>query len=150
MPEFAVPVSFYTFALQDVAEVGELFPAGLVIKTKAAFVEVKPGRLDVTTAAHTHEVALTVDFLPGPPARDAANDVEASATGTVESPSGELAVWETMGRTPDTVSLPNGPGRYGFDAVSRDGAAVRRAETSPGSGTAGARERIRIRFWPAP
>ncbi|WP_042365231.1 hypothetical protein [Streptacidiphilus neutrinimicus] len=149
MAEYVVPVSFYTFALQDTAEQGEIFPAGLVPKSRAAFVEIRPGRLDITTAAHTHEVVLTVNVLTGPPAPDAVGNVEESTSGTVTSPSGELAAWEMLGRTPYTISLSHGPGTYGFDAVSMGGAAVRRAETAIGGGPTGAVERIRIRFWPA-
>ncbi|WP_042377961.1 hypothetical protein [Streptacidiphilus melanogenes] len=128
MPEFDVPVSYYTFAVQDVAEVGECFPAGLVGLDAAAFVEVRPGRLDVTTAVHTHQVALIVDFLSATPTPAIEEQVEARASGTLTLPSGELAVWEMTGRTPLSFRLPQGSGTYGFDAVSRGPKAARQEE----------------------
>jgi hypothetical protein len=146
---FIVPVSFYLFGIQDTDEaaLSSLFPDGAV---SGGLVTVHPGRLDITTGVHTQYVKLRVQCWsddPGPPEGAAWDD---AASGTLAVPSGEMAVWEMMGRTPDSFLLPQGPGAYRFDAHCCGREQARTLSRQKVTRIPREVEEITLRFWPGP
>ncbi|WP_432066869.1 hypothetical protein [Streptomyces sp. C10-9-1] len=139
-------VGYHVFGLQD-SDDGELpvpFPDDV---DASAFLGVHPGRLDITSGGHTHTATVDVEVWDGaPPAQDAvAWDEQGEAT--VESPSGELAVWSLhSGRMDGVITLGTAGGswRVRVGCVGRAAAAALSVGTGTGTGV----ERYLLQFWP--
>ncbi|MFJ9900809.1 hypothetical protein ACIQPR_46560 [Streptomyces sp. NPDC091280] len=146
---FVVPVSFYLFGIQDIDETAldSPFPDGAV---SGELVTVLPGRLDVTTGVHTQAVALHVQCWSGEPGRlEGGDGWDATASGSLTVPSGGMAVWEVMGRTPDTFALPDGAGAYQFDAYDSGREQARSLSRHKATCIPQEVEEITVRFWPS-
>lgn len=146
---FVVPVSFYLFGVQDTDEVAlsSLFPDGAA---SGELVTVLPGRLDVTTGVHTQYVTLRIQCWAAEPGALDGPGWDATESGTLTVPSGDMAVWEMMGRTPDGFVLPQGGGTYCFDAHCSGRERARELSRHKATRTPREVEEITLRFWPSP
>ncbi|GGZ81379.1 hypothetical protein GCM10010389_18860 [Streptomyces echinoruber] len=140
-------VDDHAFGLQesDDTYLDLLFPDGFDHRT---FLGTHPGRLDITSAGHTHTAAVTVEVWDGsPPAQDPAG-WEEQAEADFESLSGRVAVWSmSLGRTDDLITLADSGGSWHVRVSSSGRAAVKALEESEES-IRGV-ERYFVQFWPA-
>ncbi|MET9453377.1 hypothetical protein [Streptomyces cinerochromogenes] len=140
-------VGYHAFALQesDDAFLDLEFPDEFDFGT---FLSTHPGRLDITSAGHTHTASLTVEVWDGPaPAQDSAG-WEEQAEADFESVSGQVAVWSmSLGRLDDLITLADSGGLWRVRASSAGRAEV--------SALAESEESIKgvecylVQFWPA-
>lgn len=141
----SVHVGYHVFGLQD-SDDGGLpvpFPDGVDVN---AFLGVHPGRLDITSGGHTHHATVDVEVWDGAPPQDAV-DWDEQGEATVESSSGELAVWSLLSGRMDGAVVLGGSGgswRVRVGCVGRAAAAALSAGTGTGTGV----ERYLLRFWP--
>ncbi|WP_328934942.1 MULTISPECIES: hypothetical protein [unclassified Streptomyces] len=140
-------MSFYLFGIQDTDEAAlpSLFPDGAA---SGDLVTALPGRLDITTGVHTQYVTLHVQCWSGDPGAPEEGVWDAVASGTLAVPSGEMAVWEMMGRTPDTFRLPQGAGAYRLDARCSGREQARALSRQKATRIPREVEEITLRFWP--
>ncbi|MFJ4952986.1 hypothetical protein [Streptomyces sp. NPDC088760] len=153
MPQFVreqhvdVFVGYHAFALQesDDAFLDLEFPDEFNFGT---FLSTHPGRLDITSAGHTHTASLTVEVWDGPaPVQDAAA-WEEQAEAAFESVSGQVAVWSmSLGRLDDLITLADSGGLWRV-RVSSAGRAEVRALAESEESIKGV-ERYLVQFWPA-
>ncbi|MYW21707.1 hypothetical protein GT039_40605 [Streptomyces sp. SID2955] len=140
-------VSYYAFALQESDDVFlELeFPDEFNFD---AFLSTHPGRLDITSAGHTHTASLTVEVWDGPaPVQDGAA-WEEQAEVDFESVSGQVAVWSmSLGRLDDLITLAQSGGSWHVRVSSAGRAAVKALAESE-ERIKGV-ERYLVQFWPA-
>ncbi|MET8957436.1 hypothetical protein ACWEO4_43535 [Streptomyces sp. NPDC004393] len=98
-------VGYHAFGLQesDDAVLDLLFPDGFDF---GAFLSTHPGRLDITSAGHTHTAVLTAEVGDGPAPTQEAAAWEEQAEADFESVSGQVAVWSmSLGRSEDLITL---------------------------------------------
>ncbi|MFG2604795.1 hypothetical protein ACGFT2_14780 [Streptomyces sp. NPDC048514] len=140
-------VSGYAFGLQesDDACLDLLFPDDFDFGT---FLSAHPGRVDVTSAGHTHTASVTVEVWDGPaPVRDPAG-WEQQAETDFESVSGRVAIWSMdVGRLDALITLADQGGSWRVRISSSGRAEVRALAESEES--IEAVERYLVQFWPA-
>ncbi|UFR06918.1 hypothetical protein KBP30_39660 [Streptomyces sp. Go40/10] len=140
-------MGYHAFALQDSddAFLDPEFPDAFDFGT---FLSTHPGRLDITSAGHTHTASLTVEVWDGPaPVRDSACwDEQAEAD--FESVSGQVAVWSmSLGRLDELIRLADSGGVWRV-RVSSAGRADARALAESEESVKGV-ERYLVQFRPA-
>ncbi|MDT0469410.1 hypothetical protein [Streptomyces gibsoniae] len=140
-------VGYHAFGLQesDDAVLDLLFPDEFDF---GAFLSTRPGRLDITSAGHTHTAVLTAEMWDGPaPTQEAAAWAE-QAEADFESVSGQVAVWSmSLGRSEDLITLSDTGGSWHVRLCSSGRAAVEALGESEES-IKGV-ERYLAQFWPA-
>ncbi|QTD95740.1 hypothetical protein [Streptomyces cyanogenus] len=140
-------VGYHAFALQesDDAFLDLEFPDEFNFGT---FLSTHPGRLDITSAGHTHTASLTVEVWDGPaPVQDSAA-WEEQAEADFESVSGQVAVWSmSLGRLDDLITLADSGGLWRV-RVSSAGRADVKALAESEESIKGV-ERYLVQFWPA-
>ncbi|MFF9607863.1 hypothetical protein ACF1GY_37370 [Streptomyces sp. NPDC014684] len=145
--QVGVFVGYHAFGLQesDDAVLDLLFPDDFDF---GAFLSTHPGRLDITSAGHTHTAAVTVEVWDGsPPAQDPAG-WEEQAEADFESVSGQVAVWSmSLGRMDDLITLAETGGSWRVRVSSSGRAAVKTLAESEES-VEGV-EHYLVQFWPA-
>ncbi|MDI3409269.1 hypothetical protein [Streptomyces cavernicola] len=138
-------VDFHGLCLQDAddAWLPAAFPQDF---TAGSFVHALPGRIDITSAAHTHTVSFTAQVWEADPP-SAEGDWEATATAQVECRSGVLRLWAvTAGPSPDEITLPRENTVWNVRLYGGGREAVARAAvTSVPTGI----EHYLAQFWPA-
>lgn len=142
--EYPVLVDYGGWALQDVddSQVPVLFPENW---EHGPFLSAHPGRLDFTSAGHTHEAALTVEVWSGEPPVPP-GDWEETATAAVRCSSGKLrARGVAGGPMQEEIELSAGPQSWAVRVVCAGRAAV--AEQSVAGVPEGV-ERYTAQFWP--
>ncbi|MGW0694899.1 hypothetical protein [Streptomyces sp. NPDC002738] len=142
-----VEVEFFGFCLQERDEdaVPVLFPEGW--DTEGGFLTACEGRLDVSSAGHTHTADLTVEVWDEPPPTRTEESWEADAQALIVSPSGVLDVWGvTGGEAGDPVVLGR-PGTWQVRLRSKGRAEV--AELTQHGVPEGV-EQYFAQFWPLP
>lgn len=109
-------VDFNGWALQDWddTQVPVIFPGDF---QSDAFLSTHPGRLDFSSAGHTHTASLITEVWdakpPVPP-----GDWEENAEASIFTSSGKLRAWAVAGGPmPDKVELVDGPGTWGVRVV---------------------------------
>ncbi|WP_326680938.1 hypothetical protein [Streptomyces sp. NBC_01237] len=141
-----VEVDFYGWCLQDVDDtvVPVPFPEGF---DGESFLAAHEGRLDFSSAGHTHTAALTAEVWDDEPAEAGAeNGWDEVAEGVIVCRSGELAVWAVAGGPmPVYVRLSGQAGRWRVRAHCRGREEVRRLARE---GVPEGVERYLIQFWP--
>jgi hypothetical protein len=144
--ELRVAVVFYRWSLQESheAQVPVPFPDD-VDAAGEDFLTVFPHRLDICGAAHTQEVAVSVEQWDSQPPTDPPGRWELEEEAGFESVSGEVALWSD-GRLASFV-LVKGPGRFQVRASCTGRAEA--ARRSAVEGVVEGAERYRLQFWPA-
>ena len=141
-----VDVDFYGWCLQDVDDsmVPVSFPEGF---EGGAFLTAHEGRLDFTSAGHTHTAALAAEVWDGAPAAEGRGDGwDEVAEGRISCSSGQLAVWAVAGGPMQTyVQLPDHSAGWRVRAHCRGREAVR--QLAP-EGVPEGVERYLVQFWP--
>ncbi|MBH5337776.1 hypothetical protein IHE55_24570 [Streptomyces pactum] len=101
-----VPVEFFVFSLQDAddTEVPVPFPDGWP-GTEAGFLVQFEGRVDVSSAGHTHVALLTAEVWDSEPPEERREPWETCGDTRIRSGSGSLAVWVPGGATTDELTL---------------------------------------------
>lgn len=114
---------------------------------QGVFLNAFPGRLDISSAGHTHTASVNVEVWAGrPPAQDRA-DWDEQAAADFESASGEVAVWSmSLGRADDVITLADTGGSWRV-RVSCTGRAEA-ATLSEDEGTGGGAEKYLVQFGP--
>ncbi|MFF7369846.1 hypothetical protein [Streptomyces tricolor] len=140
-------VGYHAFALQesDDAFLDLEFPDEFNF---GAFLSSHYGRLDITSAGHTHTASLTVEVWDGPaPVQDSVG-WEEQAEADFESVSGQVAVWSmSLGRLDDLIRLGDSGGSWRV-RVSSAGRAEVKALAESEESIKGV-ERYLVQFWPA-
>ncbi|WP_234342684.1 hypothetical protein [Streptomyces sp. NRRL B-3648] len=140
-------MSYYAFALQesDDAFLALEFPDEFDF---GAFLSTHPGRLDITSAGHTHTASLAVEVWDGlAPVQDTVA-WEEQAEADFESVSGQVAVWSmSLGRLDDVITLADSGGSWRV-RVSSAGRAEVKALAESEEHIKGV-ERYLVQFWPA-
>lgn len=138
-----VPVEYAKFGIQesDDLAIPDPFPNGA---TSGPFLEQFPMRLDLGSAGHTHRAALRVEVWDGEPDPDAQTEWEATAEASIETISGDLAVW-SMARLHPVISLGRA-GVWRVRVVSSGRNEVARVTSNVG--VAHGVERWLLQFWP--
>ncbi|MER6129828.1 hypothetical protein ABT173_46195 [Streptomyces sp. NPDC001795] len=142
--EYPVHVDHGGFALQDWADgrVPVRFPEGF---QHGVFLAAHPGRLDFTSAGHTHTASLDVEVWDAEPPVPS-GIWEESATASIFCSSGMLrATSMTAGPMLDEIPLSDGPGTWSVRVVCTGREALARlAEEGAVEGV----ERYVAQFWP--
>ncbi|MEV0370539.1 hypothetical protein AB0I10_12015 [Streptomyces sp. NPDC050636] len=139
-----VHVTYHQFCFQESDEscVPVEYPDGF---EWGKFVNVFPGRIDVFSAGHTHTASVGVevwDSQPPEPKRELWDEVEEV---TVESATGQLAVWD-MGRSDDLVWLGSSGGTWRARMHCKGREETKRITEQDGS-VEGV-EKYVVQFWP--
>ncbi|MGW7202680.1 hypothetical protein [Streptomyces sp. NPDC054837] len=143
--EYDVDVDFGGFALQDADDrhVPVRFPEGF---QRGAFLAALPGRLDFTSAAHTHTVAFTVEVWNAEPPLPQ-GDWEATATVATFTSSGQLRARSVAGGPmPDRIPLAEHPSTWSVRVVCTGRAAMAEHDEED---LAEGIEQYLAQFWPA-
>ncbi|MEU0382217.1 hypothetical protein ABZ093_33730 [Streptomyces cyaneofuscatus] len=142
-----VEVDFYGWCLQDADDtaVPVTFPEGF---EGSGFLAEKEGRLDFTSAGHTHTATLTAEVWDGKPLEAETGDAwDEAAEGTITCSSGDLAVWAVAGGPmPIYVHLSDHSGQWSVRARCRGRDEVRLLARE---GVPEGVERYLVQFWPA-
>ncbi|GAA4031012.1 hypothetical protein [Streptomyces plumbiresistens] len=143
--ETPVEVDFGAWALQDWddTQVPVMFPGDF---EPGPFLSTREGRLDFTSAGHTHTAALTVEIWDAEPAVPAGR-WDATAEANVYCSSGKLRAWSMAGPTPGTIELSDGPGTWSVRVVS---AGRRQVAELAAHGVPEGVEQYTAQFWPEP
>lgn len=144
--EHDVEVDFWGFALQDAddRQVPVRFPEGF---QRGTFLAAHPGRLDFTSAAHTHTASFTVEVWNAEPPIPS-GDWEATATADVFTSSGQLRARSVAGGPmPDRIPLADHASNWSVRVVCTGRQAV--AEHDEEDLPDGIEQYI-AQFWPAP
>ncbi|WP_282790872.1 hypothetical protein [Streptomyces sp. CC224B] len=142
--EVPVDIDYYGLYLQDWddIQVPDPFPKGW---EAGPFLTTRTGRLDITSAAHTHTATLTVevwDQEPAPPP----GDWEETALTEIACTSGKLEVGGvTNGPMPDPIHLADHAGTWRVRITCTGRAEV--AELAKHEAVEGV-ERYVLQFWP--
>ncbi|MEU5322800.1 hypothetical protein AB0G67_39530 [Streptomyces sp. NPDC021056] len=138
-------VDFGGFALQDADDrhVPVRFPEGF---QRGALLAALPGRLDFTSAAHTHTVAFTVEVWDAEPPLPL-GDWEAAATVDTFTSSGQLRARSVAGGPmPDRIPLADHSSTWSVRVVCTGRAAMAEHDEED---LAEGIEQYLARFWPA-
>ncbi|MFH8789176.1 hypothetical protein [Streptomyces roseoverticillatus] len=110
------------------------------------FLQSFPGRLDLGSAGHTHTVSVSVEIWDSCPVSDLHQDWDEVEESVIETPTGELAVWDTGPQQGNGISLGR-PGHWAVRAAAAGRAEAERQTrlTGPVHGV----ERWLLQFWPA-
>ncbi|WP_369190854.1 hypothetical protein [Streptomyces sp. R08] len=142
--EVPVMVDFHGWALQDWddTQVPVTFPGNF---QRNSFLSTHPGRLDFSSAGHTHTACLTIEVWdaqpPAPP-----GDWEEEAEAEIFTSSGKLRAWAVAGGPmPDKIDLVGGPSTWGVRVMCTGRNEV--AEQSM-RGLADGVEQYTAQFWP--
>lgn len=115
--EVVVEVDYGAWALQDWddTQVPVRFPEGF---ERGVFLSARPGRLDFTSAGHTHTAGLTVEVWDGEPDIPA-GEWEETAEASLHCSSGKLRARSMAGGPmPGSIELSDGPGTWRVRVVS--------------------------------
>lgn len=115
--EVAVEIDYGAWALQDWddTQIPVLFPGGF---EPGAFLTARPGRLDFTSAGHTHTADLTVEVWDAEPAVPS-GEWEETAEASIDCSSGRLRARSMAGGPmPGSIELSDGPGSWNVRVVS--------------------------------
>lgn len=142
--ELPVEVDFHGWALQDWddAQVPSTFPDGF---DGESFLTPFPGRLDFSSAGHTHTAHLTVEVWDDQPPQPEGN-WEETAESDITCASGRLRAWAVAGGPmPEIIELSDQSGRWAVRAACTGRQEV--AELTQSSVPEGV-ERYIVQFWP--
>ncbi|WP_372410623.1 hypothetical protein [Streptomyces luteireticuli] len=144
--EFDVLVSYHGFGMQESDE--SFVPVEYPDDTELGiFLQAFQGRLDLSSAAHTHIAPLAVEVWDGPPAPDMSQDWEETKEITLHTKSGELAIWDGTGRADaDVIRLGDGGGAWQVRAMSSGRQEAERAEYESDASVSGI-EKYLVQFW---
>ncbi|MGV9243126.1 hypothetical protein [Streptomyces sp. NPDC003710] len=143
--EYPVEVDHGAFALEDWddRQVPVPFPEGF---DHGVFLAVRPGRLDFTSAGHTHLAALAVEVWDAEPPVPSGK-WEESAIASIFCSSGRLQARSmTAGPMLEEIQLSDGPGNWSVRVVCAGREAL--AELAEEGAVEGV-ERYVAQFWPA-
>lgn len=115
--EVAVEVDYGGWALQDWddTQVPVLFPGGF---ERGALLTARPGRLDFTSAGHTHTAGLTVEVWDAEPSVPS-GEWEETGEASIYCSSGKLRARSMAGGPmPGNIELSDGPGTWWVRVVS--------------------------------
>ncbi|MFH9069719.1 hypothetical protein [Streptomyces alboflavus] len=142
--EVPVEVDYYGLALEDWddSQVPVPFPEGW---EAGPFLQARTGRLDFTSAGHTHTATMTIEVWDQEPAAPP-GDWEESALAQITSTSGQLrASAVASGPMLDPIHLSDGAGSWTVRAVCRGRADVEvQARDEAVEGV----EQYLLQFWP--
>ncbi|MVO87780.1 hypothetical protein GPA10_24215 [Streptomyces sp. p1417] len=143
--EVSVEVDFYGIYLQDWddSQVPVPFPEGW---EAGPFLRARPGRLDITSAGHTHTAALTVEVWDAEPPAPS-GDWEESERAEILSISGELEVGGVAGGPmPEPIRLSGRECNWSVRVACSGRSEV--AEKARQGVPEGVVERYVLQFWP--
>ncbi|MBH1938880.1 hypothetical protein I5Q34_32260 [Streptomyces sp. AV19] len=146
--EFEVLVSYHGFGMQESDEsfVSVEYPDDTEF---GVFLQTFQGRLDLSSAAHTHIAPLTVEVWDGTPEPNTSQNWEETEEATLHTTSGELAVWDGTGRADaDVIRLGGSGGTWQVRAMSSGRREAERVEYETGDSVSGI-EKYLVQFWPA-
>ncbi|MFI1175768.1 hypothetical protein [Streptomyces melanogenes] len=143
--ELSVFVDYFGLCLRDAddARLPALFPDGY---EPGPFLTAREGRLDVTSAGHTHWAHLTVQVWDGMPPKPI-GDWEEDSSASLFCAAGKLQVRGVTGPMPEQVTLSNGPAKWSVRLLCTGRAEVAEAANR---GVVHDVERYTAQFWPAP
>lgn len=142
--ELSASVDYFGLCLEDAddARLPALFPDGY---EPGPFLTPRDGRLDITSAGHTHRAHLTVEVWDSPPPKPD-GEWEEEGCASLFCAAGELKVRGVTSPMPERIRLSEGPASWSVRLLCTGRAAVAEAATRDVVYDV---ERYTVQFWPA-